>query len=321
MQSFRRFFNLGSIGYLELGRRVFRKLLHEHCPARAASMAYYVLFAAFPFFLFLITVIGHLPIQDLLEHVLRRAARMLPEQFYDLLQDNIRALFTPKSHGLLPLSLLLALWSSSNAVVCFMDTMNNLYAVKEGRSFWRVRLTAVLLVLGLSTLFVMSLVLLMFGGKIGRIVARAADFGDLFLVAWNVMLVPTILFLLTLAVATMYFYAPDVKQDQKWVTLGSAIAVLSWICSSLCFSYYINHFGSYERAYGTLGAVIFLLLWLYISGFVILVGAVINSVLEQSSTEGKQPGEKVAGEHKQRIRQLYRRKQMNRGEAHQHRSP
>jgi len=114
------------------------------------------------------------------------------------------------------------------------------------------------------------------------------------------MLVPVILFLLTLAVATIYYYAPDVEQKQKWITPGSVVAIPSWICSSLGFSYYINNFSTYDVTYGTLGAVIILLLWLYISGLVVLVGAVINTVLEHSSKEGKEPGEKVAGEHKRK---------------------
>lgn len=315
MLSFRRFFKLESIGYLEFGKRVYHKMIEEHCPAQAAAIAYYVLFAVFPFFLFLITIIGHLPIPHLLEYVLRRAARMLPEQIYDLLQDNIRDLFSSKKHGLLPLGLLLALWGASNAVVCFMDTMNNLYSVKEERSFWRVRMTALFLVIGLSILFLLSLVLLMFGRKIGHVLAIIANFSNVFIIIWDFMMVPMILFLLTMAVAAIYFYAPDVKQKLKWVTPGSVFAVPSWICSSLGFSYYINNFSSYDKTYGTLGAVIILLLWLYISGLVLLVGAVINSVLEQSSKEGKEPGEKVAGENQQKVWWSHLWKKENSGQS------
>lgn len=290
MRSFREFFKLEPIGFLELGKRVYRKVIEDHCPAHAAAIAYYFLLAVFPFILFLTTVIGHLPIPHLLEFVLRRAARMLPEQIFDLLQDSIRSIFSPKKHALLPLGLLLALWGSSNAVVCFMDAMNNMFRVKETRSFLRVRLTAILLVIGLSGLFLLSLVLLMFGRKIGHVIADTANLGDIFIIIWKVMLVPVIMFLLTLAVATAYYYTPDVKQKQKWITPGSVFAVLGWICSSLCFSYYVNNFSSYDRTNGTLGAVIILLLWLYISGLVILVGAAINSVLRQNSKEGKVPG-------------------------------
>jgi len=300
MFSFRSFFKLGSVSYLELGKCVFRKIGESDCSAHAAAMAYYFLFAVFPFFLFLTTVIGYLPIPHLLDYVLQNAARMLPSQAFDLLKDNIRALFSNKKQGLLSLGFLLALWSSSNAVVAVMRAMNKLYLVKEGRPFWKVRLTAVLLVIGLSLLFLLALVLLMFGTKIGGLIAARVDFGIYFRVIWSLMLVPVTLFLLSLAVASIYYFTPDVVQKWKWISPGSVVAIPSWIIVSLGFSYYINNFSSYDRTYGSLGAVIVLLLWLYISGFIILAGAVINAVIEHRSEEGKEPGEKVEGEHKQR---------------------
>jgi membrane protein len=300
MFSFRRYFKLGSISYLELGKRVYAKVVQSDCSAHAAAMAYYFLFAIFPFFLFLTTVIGYIPIPHLLDYVLNSAARMLPRQAFELLQDNIRALFSNKKQGLLSLGFVLALWSSSNAVGAIMNAMNKLYAVKEGRPFWKVRLTAISLVIGLSLLFLLALILLMFGTRIGALIADRIDFGIYFRLIWNLVLVPVVLFLLSLAIATIYFFTPDVVQKWKWITPGSVFAIPSWIIISLAFSYYINNFGSYDKTYGSLGAVIVLLLWMYISGIIILVGAVINAVIEHSSEEGKEPGEKVAGEHKQK---------------------
>jgi membrane protein len=301
MFSLRGYFKLGSVSYLELGKRVFRKISEADCSAHAAAMAYYFLFAVFPFFLFLTTLIGLLPIPHLLDYVLSSAARMLPGQAFDLLKDNIAALFTNKKQGLLSLGVVLALWASSNAVVAIMNAMNKLYEVKEGRPFWKVRLTAVALVVGLSLLFLLSLVLLMFGTRIGGLIADRVDFG-FFKVAWDLMLVPVILFLLSLAIATVYFFTPDVEQKWKWISPGSVVVIPSWILVSLGFSYYINNFGSYDKTYGSLGAVIVLLLWLYISGFIILAGAVVNSVIEHSSEEGKDPGEKVEGEKEHKSR-------------------
>jgi len=300
MFSFRSYFKLGSVSYLELGKRVLQKVSDADCSAHAAAMAYYFLFAVFPFFLFLTTLIGYLPIPHLMDYVLSSAARMLPSQAFDLLQDNIRALFSNKKQGLLSLGVVLALWASSNAVAAIMNAMNKLYVVKEGRPFWKVRLTALFLVIALSVLFLLALVLLMFGTKIGALIAARVDFGTYFRVAWNLMLVPVILILLSLAVATVYYFAPDVEQKWKWISPGSVVAIPSWIVVSLGFSYYINNFSSYDKTYGSLGAVIILLLWLYISGFIILAGAVINAVIEHSSQEGKEPGEKVEGEHQKK---------------------
>lgn len=300
MFSLRKYFKLGSTSYLELGKRAYRKVVDDDCSEHAAAMAYYFLFALFPFFLFLTTLIGYLPIPHLLEYMLSHAARMLPGQAFALIQDNIRALFFNKQQGLLSLGILLALWASSNAVVSIMDAMNKLYEVKEGRPFWKVRLVAIFLVIGLSLLFLLALVLLMFGTKIGDIVADLVNFGMVFKITFDLMLIPVVLFLLILAIATVYFFTPDVKQDWKWISPGAVVAIPSWICMSLAFSYYINNFGSYDKTYGSIGAVIVLLLWLYLSGFIVLIGAVINSVIEHGSAEGKEPGEKVEGEREQK---------------------
>lgn len=290
MFSFRRFFKLRSTGYLELGKRVYRKLIEAECLEHAAAMAFYVLFAIFPFFLFLATAIGYLQIPHLREYVLNSAEKMLPDQVFDLLRDNIRVLFDSRKRGLLSLGFLLALWASVKAVISMMKAMNKVYGVKEGRSFWKVRLTAVFLVIGLFLLFPLVLVLLIFRTKIAGIIAAMFNFGNLFRIAWDLMMVPVILFLLLLGVATIYFFAPDVKHTWKWITSGTVFAISSWIGASFAFAYYINHFSSYDRTYGSLGAIIILLMWLYISGFIILAGAVINSVIVHASAERKELG-------------------------------
>lgn len=302
MFSFRGYFKLGSTSYRELAKRVYHKLEETDCSAHAAAMAYYFLFAIFPFFLFLTTVVSYLPIPHLMDYALQSSARILPSQAFTLIQDNIRALFLNKKQGLLSLGFVLALWSSSNAIVAVIYAMNKLYEVKEGRPFWKVRLLALFLVVALSTLFLASLLLTMFGTQAGEMIAKRVNFGILFRIGWDILLVPVILFLLSLAVAIIYYLTPDVEQKWKWISPGSVVAIPCWILISLGFSFYINNFSSYDKTYGSLGAVIILLLWLYISGFVVLSGAVINSVIEHSSEEGKEPGEKVEGEHERKHR-------------------
>jgi membrane protein len=298
MSWFRRFFGLESTSIVELGKRVYRKIVDDDCSEHAAAMAYYFLFALFPFFLFLTTLIGVLPIPHLLDYLLNNAAHMVPGEVFSLIKDNIKALFMNKEHGLLSLGFLLALWSSSNAIVSIMDAMNKLYEVKEGRPFWKVRLVALFLVVVLSVLLLLAMVLLMFGTRIGDMVADMINFGTAFKVTWDLLLIPVILFLLIIAVAVVYYLTPDVKQNWKWISPGAVIAIPCWIVMSLLFSYYINNFGSYNKTYGSIGAVIVLLLWLYLSGFIVLFGAVLNSVIEHASPQGKAPGEKVPGEHK-----------------------
>lgn len=297
MFSFRRYFHLYDLSYKELGKRVYAQIVDHGCAAYAAAMAYYLLFALFPFFLFLTTLIGYLPIPGLLDFILSTMQRFLPEQAFNLMQDNIRSLFGNKQGGLLSLGFVLALWTSSNAITSIMDIMNRLYQVREGRPFWKVRLVAIALVAVLSVLFILSLVLLMFGPKLGSLLAGTTSLGHLFEIIWNVLLAPVTLFMLVLAIALIYYFTPDVEQDWKWISPGSVIAIPVWIIASLAFAFYVNNFGSYNKTYGSIGAVIILLFWLYISGFIVLAGAEVNAVVEHASEEGKEPGEKVEGEH------------------------
>ncbi|WP_224958964.1 YihY/virulence factor BrkB family protein [Geomonas subterranea] len=297
MFSLRSYFKLGDTSYKDLAKQVYRKFSDEDCSEHAAAMAYYFLFASFPFLLFLTTLIGYLPIPHLMEYVLSNAAKFLPSEAFSLIESNIKSLFLNKKQGLLSVGILLALWASSNAIVSVMDAMNKLYDVKEGRPFWKVRLIAIGLVVGLSLLMLGAMVLLMFGVKIGNFIAALINFGAGFKVGFVIALVPITLFLLVLAIAVIYYFTPDVEHEWKWISPGAVVAIPCWIVMSFGFSYYINNFGSYDKTYGSIGAVIVLLLWLYLSGLIILAGAVINAVIEHNSAEGKEPGEKVEGEH------------------------
>jgi membrane protein len=113
-----------------------------------------------------------------------------------------------------------------------------------------------------------------------------------FRMAWNVLRWPVIVGLLIVAMALVYYLAPDVEQQWQWITPGSIVAVCGWLLASLGFSYYVNHFGSYNATYGSIGAVIVLLTWMYVSGFFVLVGGEINAETEHASASGKDPGEK-----------------------------
>ncbi len=300
MFSFRRYFKLEDISYQEIGKRVGAQAVEHDIATYAASMAYYLLFALFPFFLFLTTLIGYLPIPGFLDYILTMMQKFLPEEAFNLMKDNIKSLFGNKKGGLLSLGFVLALWTSSNAITSIMNIMNKLYQVPEGRPFWKVRLTAIALVAVLSVLFILSLVLLMFGPKLGALIAGITTLGHFFEIIWNLMIAPLTLLMLILAIALIYHFTPDVKQQWKWISPGSVFAIPVWMLASLAFSFYVNNFGSYNKTYGSIGAVIVLLFWLYISGFIILFGAEINSVVEHSSKEGKDPGEKVENEHKQK---------------------
>jgi membrane protein len=284
--------NLGGLSVKELGRRVIHEIQHDDCFGRAAQLAYYFLFALFPFFLVLTTLLGYLPVPNLMDRLMETLAEMLPGEALQLVQENVRELITNRRGGLLSLGILAALWTSSSAITSIIDGLNRAYDVEEGRPFWKVRLIAILLTIGLSLFIIVSIVLLTFGPQIGAWIADQVGLGRVFQITWNILRWPVIVGLLIIAMALIYYIAPDVEQEWQWITPGSIVAVIGWLVASLGFSFYVNNFGSYNATYGSIGAVIVLLTWMYVSGFFILVGGEINAEIEHAAPSGKDPGEK-----------------------------
>src|ERR671915_65407 len=151
---------LGGLSVKDLARRVVHEVQEDDCFGRAAQLAYYFLFALFPFFLVLITLLGYLPVPNLMDRLMEMLAQMLPGEALQLVQDNLHELVTSQQGGLLSFGILAALWTSSSAVTAIMDALNRAYDVEEGRPVWKVRGTAILLTIGLSLFIIVSLVLL-----------------------------------------------------------------------------------------------------------------------------------------------------------------
>jgi membrane protein len=291
-QQFREAFRLGGLGVVELGKRVWREIQDDNVTGYAAQIAYYFLFSLFPFFLFLTAVIAYIPVPNLLDRIIELLGEMLPADALHLVQDNVRTLVTERRGGLLSLGIVLALWTASAAMSAIMDALNRAYGVKEGRPFWKSKGLALLLTVGFTLFIVGSMVLLIFGPQIGEWIAGKVGLGAVFDVAWNILRWPVILFLMILAMGVLYYAAPDVEQEWKWITPGAVFSVLGWILASLAFSYYVNNFGAYDKTYGSIGAVIILLTWMYLTGLFILVGGEINSGIEHAAAAGKAPGQK-----------------------------
>jgi membrane protein len=282
----------GGLGAKALARRVIHEIQEDDCLGRAAQLGYYFLFALFPFFLFLTTLLGYLPIPNLLDRMMEVLAPLLPGDALRLVQENLGQLVTGARGGLLSFGILAALWTSSSALTALIDSLNRAYDVEEGRPFWKVRLIAMMLTVGLSVFMVVALVLLTFGPQLGRWVADLVGLGEVFAWVWNIFRWPVIGGLLIIAIAMVYYFGPDVEQEWKWITPGSVFAIIGWLLTSLGFAFYVNRFGSYNATYGTIGAVIVLLTWMYLSGLFMLIGGEINAEIEHASQDGKDPGEK-----------------------------
>jgi membrane protein len=224
----------------------------------------------------------------------------IPPEALRLITDQMIKISGGEHGGLMTLGMLLAVSSSSAAMVAIIDTLNNAYDVQEGRPWWKVRLTAILLTIAVATFILVSFALVLIGPTLATRLAEAINLGPVFEWTWKILQWPVLFALASVGIASIYYFAPDVEQEWAWLTPGSIFATTLWLAASLGFKYYVANWGNYTETYGLLGAVMILLLWFYISGLVILVGAEMNAEIEHASPRGKDPGEKVAGQ-KRRI--------------------
>ena len=190
--------------------------------------------------------------------------------------------------------LAVSLWAFTMAFRSSMQALNTVYGVKDGRSEQK-RLAISLAVSLISvTLFLVALVLIVFGAEIADSVASSAGFGVSFRVAWALVSWVVIIVAVFLAFACTYYFAPDVEQEVRWIRFGSIASVAMWLVFTLGFSIYVNYLSAPEETYGALAGIAVFMLYLYGSTFIVLLGAEMNQVLEDANPEGKDDGEKAA---------------------------
>jgi membrane protein len=209
--------------------------------------------------------------------------------------------------------IVIALWTASAGVRLMMSAMNAAYDVVEGRPIWKRFPLSIFYTVGVAGMLLVAAALMVLGPQVMTWVAAQIGMEDFIVTLWTILRWPVIVILLMVAVALMYYVMPDVKQKFRFITPGSVLAVVVWIVASLGFGYYVKTFANYNAMYGSIGAIIVLLLYFYISAAVLLLGVEMNAVIDHMSTEGKHPGEKGFGEHdeKQHVSGLGRDHSLN----------
>lgn len=283
------------ISWAEILRRTFSEAFtKDNCLGMAAQLAYYFLFALFPTLL-VVMAIADIFAADVIQ-MLNGAAGFVPREGLSIITEQLGRLTDGEQSSLLTLGMLTALWSSSAAMTAIIDTLNAAYDIEEGRPWWQVRITAVLLTVGLSIFIVVSFALVVAGPTVAERLADRLYLGAAFEWSWKILQWPVVFALVSGGLAVVYYHAPDADQDWVWLTPGSIAATTLWLLASLGFKYYIANFGESYVSYGVVGGVMVLMLWFYISGLVILLGAEMNAVIEHASAYGKAEGEKFPGQ-------------------------
>src|SRR5215207_10776077 len=291
--------SLGGLSWTELGKRVYAEVMADDVLGRSAQLSYYFLLALFPALLFLTSLLGYLAGEDsqLRQGLFNYLAAVLPGEASQLVAKTVTDVTQSSGGGKLSFGILATLWAASNGMGAMSESLNAAYDLKESRPWWKVRLTAVGLTLALTLLIVTALVLVLYGHEIADAVSVKLGLGAAFATAWKVVQWPLVLVFVLLAFALIYYFAPDIREQKwKWVTPGAAVGVALWLLISFAFKAYLSYFNSYSATYGSLGAVIILMLWFYFTGTAILVGKEINSEIENEMAKQGAPDAKERGE-------------------------
>ncbi|MGZ4787281.1 MAG: YihY/virulence factor BrkB family protein [Terriglobales bacterium] len=292
---------LGGLSVAQLAKRVWTSMDAEHDDTfgRAAQLAFWFFLAVFPGLVFFVTLLGLIAGKNpaLQNALFSYIAQAMPPSAWQLMQHTLTEITKSAGGWKLVLGLLGALWSASSGVSSLITVLNFAYHVKERRSYIKTRLViAPLLTVALAALMLAALGIVLFGGMSANW-AGQHGLGDTAVIAWKILQWPIALFFVVLSFAVLYYWGPDVE-DQKWywITPGSLIGVGLWIAVSLGFRVYLYFFNSYTSTYGSLGAVIVLMMWFYISSLALLVGAEINTEIEQAAAEHGRADAKLKGE-------------------------
>ena len=283
------------LSWWALLKRTVKEFVADNGLGLAAQLAYYFFFALFPAVLVGIAFASFFPLEHFVDRIVGTLSGIVPGDIVGILQDQIRKISEGKHGGILTFGLVAALWSSSAALVGLIDALNRAYDIEEGRPWWKVRLLAIGLTLALAALILAAFALVLVGPTAAEYIARVTGLGPVFAWTWKILQWPVVLVLVAMGAGFVYYFAPDADQEWVWVTPGAVLAAGVWLAASLGFKYYVSNFATYTETYGTIGGVMVLLLWFYLSGVVFLLGAEMNAEIEHASPYGKAMGEKAPG--------------------------
>jgi membrane protein len=277
--------------------RLYREYENHAVADSAAALGYYFVFALFPFMFFLTTLAAYIPyVRRSVDTLLARAHDILPAQAMSLIDEHLRDLVAKPRPRLLTVGLLVTLYSASRGVDALRKALNLSYDVKESRPFWKTEALAFGMTIGGAALVLVAVALLAAGGSAGFWLAERLGIASEYVFVWSFLRWPVTAAVIMLCAALAYYLLPDVEQDFKFITPGSVIGTGVWLAATWGFSLYAGHFGSYNVTYGSIGGVIVMLTWFYISGFIFLMGGEINAIIEHASPEGKATGARAPGQ-------------------------
>ncbi len=274
------------MSWKDFGKKLKNEYKRDNINDSAAALTYFFVLALFPFLLFLVALTGVVMRPEQVTGLVTELATVAPEDAVGLIEGQLQSVVQSSSGGLLTFGIVAALWAASGGINALIRALNTVYDVEETRPFWKVRPLAIGMTIVTAVIAVAAALI-----AVAAPAAAAAVGGPLgTAITW--LRLPVAGLLMMFVWALLYWALPDVEQKFKFLSPGAIVGVVIWVSASWAFSLYVKNFGSYDATYGALGGVIVMLLWMWISSQVLLLGAEINAILEHESEEGKRAGAK-----------------------------
>lgn len=285
-----------SFDFKGFAKRVYDKAMVEDITTNAAQVAFYFIFALFPLLLFLLSVFGLVldAAEDIRRELFAYLGQIIPGSALTLIQDTLNEVTEEGGGGKLTFGALLALWSASAGIDNIRIALNDIYDLKETRPWWKYKLTSTLLTLGIALLVFFALGIVFYGASFINVLLNplGLSVGSPFILGLFSFLI--VGGALLSAFALIYSFAPNhTTFTWRWISPGAVTAIIAWLAVSGGFRLYLHFFDSYSKTYGSVGAIIVLLLWLYLTALVILLGGVVNAVADELSDKKKKEKAKV----------------------------
>ncbi|CAH0129796.1 YihY/virulence factor BrkB family protein [Peribacillus simplex] len=267
---------------IKFSKKLIKEIKEDRVTGLAAEQAYYYLLALFPLLILLLSILPYLNID--IQTALDTIKTFMPAETMEVVEKNIINILSERNGGLLTFGFLGTIWSASNGMNAFIHSMNIAYDVEETRNFIKARIISIVLTLGLVVAFIVMLGLPVFGKVIIDLLQQVIPIPEEMQILFSLLRWAIAVVVISLVLAFLYRFAPNKSFPIKHVIPGAVTATVLWLGISLGFSFYISNFANYSSTYGSLGGVIILMLWLYLSGLIFVIGGEINAILHRQNS-------------------------------------